>query len=50
MLRAHQMGISFLELFDLEVGEVYDMMTESINDHEEYAELASQDDCDNFLK
>lgn len=50
MLRAFQMGIRFTDLFDLEVGEVYDMMTESINDREDYPELATQEDCDNFLK
>lgn len=50
MLRAFQMGIRFTDLFDLEIGEVYDMMTESINDHEEYDELATQDDYDNFFK
>lgn len=50
MLRAFQMGIRFPDLFDLEVGEVYDMMVESINDRAEYNKLATQDDMNNFFK
>lgn len=50
MLRAFSMGIRFPDLFDLEVGEVYDMMCEYCNDKAQYNQIATQDDIDNFLK
>ena len=50
MLRAFHLGISFRDLFDLEIGEVFDMMTESLNDNADYPKLAEQNDFDNFLK
>ena len=50
MLRAFSMGIRFPDLFDLEVGEVYDMMCEYCNDKAQYNQIATQDDIDKFLK
>lgn len=50
LLRTFHMGISFEDLFMLEAGEVYDMMTESCNDREEYNQVATQEDFDNFLR
>ena len=50
MLRAFSMGIRFTDLFDLELGEVYDMMTESCNDRAEYNQVATQEDMDNIFK
>lgn len=46
-LRCKQLGFSFRELFDLEYGEVNDLMIESANDHEEYNYKATQSDFDN---
>lgn len=50
MLRAFSMGIRFPDLFDLERGEVFDMMTEWCNDREKYDQVATQEDMDNFCK
>lgn len=50
MLRAFSLGVRFSDLFDLERGEVWDMMTEYCNDREKYDFLATQDDMDNFMK
>jgi len=44
------MGIRFEDLYFMEIGEVYDMMTEYCNDREDYDLLATQEDMDNFLK
>lgn len=46
-LRCKQLGFSFRELFDLEYGEVEDVMVEAANDHANYNYLATQDDFDN---
>lgn len=46
MLRAFSLGINFSDLFDLEAGEVFDMMTEYCNDRAEYKQLATQEDFD----
>ena len=43
------MGFSFRELFDLEYGEVMDVMIEAANDHEKYNYLATQSDFDNVF-
>lgn len=50
MLRAFSMGIRFEDLFWMEAGEVYDMMTEYCNDREKYDQVATQEDFDNFFK
>ena len=48
LLRACELGISIADLDLLDVGMVYDMLTESNNDHAEYAVKANQDDFDRF--
>jgi hypothetical protein len=48
MLRVAQMGISFRDLALIDVGMVFDMMTESGNDSYKYPFKASQADMDNF--
>ena len=40
------MGFTLRELFDLDYGEVSDLMIESANDHEHYDYLATQSDYD----
>ena len=45
-LRVKQLGFSFRELFDLEYGEVCDVMIEAANDHEKYDYKATQSDYD----
>ncbi len=44
------MGLSLEEMEELEEGMILDMITESINDSmaDEYQELATQEDFDNF--
>lgn len=42
------MGFSISELSMLEEGQVYDLLTESGNDSEEYDEIATQEDFDNW--
>lgn len=42
------MGLSSEDLDNLSFGMVLDMFVEHSNDSEEYSELASQDDMDNF--
>lgn len=48
LLRAAQLGLSMMDLENLEEGMVVDMMTESANDTAEYKEMASQEDMDRF--
>ena len=48
-LRTKQLGFSINELFDLELGEVLDIMTESANDHAEYEYKATSADIDNVF-
>lgn len=48
MLRAVQVGLSLIDLYDLEYGEVLDIITEASNDDCDYQEVASQDDFDRF--
>lgn len=50
MLRAFSMGIRLPDLFDLEMGEVFDMMTEFCNDRAEYKQLATQEDFDTVFR
>lgn len=47
-LRAVQMGLSLADMELLSMGAVFDMISESLNDTEEYARLATQADFDNF--
>lgn len=49
MLRAFQLGLSLEDLEHLEMGDIFDMMTEEANDHEEYNYKATQADI-NKLK
>lgn len=48
MLRAVQLGISISDLDLLTIGLVIDMYTESANDHQDYDEMATQEDMDRF--
>ena len=48
LLRVVQMGLSLSDLDKLEVGMIFDMITEFANDHEEYDLLPTQDDFDKF--
>jgi len=43
------MGFSLYELFDLDYGEVTDLMIEASNDHEKYDYLATQADFDSVF-
>lgn len=44
------MGLRFPDLFDLEFGEVYDLLIEYMNDRAEYNEIATQADMDNVFR
>lgn len=46
MLRCKQFGFTLGELFDLDQGEVVDMMTESGNDKYDWPKKAQQSDFD----
>lgn len=48
-LRTKQLGLTTDELFELEQGEVMDMITESANDHAEYDYKATQDDINSMF-
>ena len=48
ILRAKQLGLSLIELEELEEGFVTDMIIESANDSAEYNRVASQADFDKF--
>lgn len=48
LLRVVQMGLSLSELDNLDIGMVFDMITENANDHEEYDFLPTQEDFDRF--
>ncbi len=45
-LRCKQLGFTLPELFDLDYGEVSDLMIESANDHAKYDYKATQSDFD----
>lgn len=44
------MNLTLNELYDLEYGEVIDLMIESANDNAKYDFLATQEDMDNAFK
>lgn len=48
LLRAVQLGLTMRDLNEVTVGMVFDMYAEMSNDHVEYAEIATQEDMDNF--
>ena len=48
MLRAVQLGLTMEDLDHVTVGMVQDMFYEMSNDKEEYDQLATQEDMDNF--
>lgn len=48
LLRAVQLGFSMKDLDEVTVGMVLDMYIEMSNDHANYAEIATQEDMDNF--
>lgn len=48
LLRIYQSGMTLADLDDLELGTVFDIMTEAGNDECKYKEIASQDDFDRF--
>lgn len=48
LLRAAQLGIPVSDLDTLSIGMVLDMCAEALNDNEEYAVLATQEDFDRF--
>jgi len=48
-LRAKQLGFSLDELFNLNYGELMDMITESANDHAQYDYKATQADIDEMF-
>lgn len=48
MLRAKSLGFSIKELDYITCGMVYDCLTESLNDNEEYDYIPTQADFDNF--
>jgi len=48
MLRAVQVGLSLADLDYLDYGELIDILTESGNDQENYPEIATQSDYDQF--
>ena len=48
LLRVVQIGLKIEDLDFLEYGEVLDIFIEEHNDHEEYEQLATQEDYDRF--
>ncbi len=48
LLRAVQLGLTMKDLNEVTVGMVLDMYVEMSNDHVKYAELATQEDMNNF--
>ena len=49
MLRCATLGLSDEALAGMDVGMVYDMLTEQANDHEQYPIVADQDDIIRFF-
>lgn len=50
LLRCTQLGLSMADLELLSIGLINDMYSESRNDDYNYAEIATQEDYDRFLK
>jgi len=48
MLRCAELGLSREDLDDMTMGMVYDMLTERLNDQEEYPLQATEADFDEF--
>ncbi len=48
LLRVIQAGLTIADLDDLEIGTVFDILTESANDDFKFKPLADQDDFDRF--
>lgn len=48
LLRCIQTGLKLADLDVLDVGMVYDILTEAGNDHYKYNQLATQEDYDRF--
>ena len=48
LLRCTEIGLSMADLDDLDLGMVFDMLTERSNDGVNYAQVATQSDMDNF--
>lgn len=48
LLRVFQIGLTQDDLDTLEMGMVYDIMTEAANDDYKYKQVANQDDFDRF--
>lgn len=48
MLRCAQLGLSDEALGQMDMGMVYDLLTEQANDREKYPYQATQEDFDNF--
>ncbi len=49
MLRCAELGLSDEALANMDMGMVYDMLTEQMNDHEEYPYKATQEDIYAFF-
>ncbi len=49
MLRCAQLGLSDETLAEMDMGMVYDMLTEQANDHEKYPYKATQEDIYSFF-
>jgi len=48
LLRVCQAGLRLSDLDDLEIGTVFDIMTEASNDEFKYKQVATQSDMDSF--
>lgn len=48
LLRAAQVGVPVSDLDTLSIGMVLDMCAEALNDQEDYAVIADQEDFDRF--
>lgn len=49
LLRVKQLGFSINELDHVHTGDIFDMVTEQANDHEEYPYKPTQTDFDNVF-
>lgn len=50
MLRIHQLGLSLADLEEYDYGFVVDMLTEKARDSEQWMEVATQEDFDQFSR